>query len=98
MSSPCRNIARTAGMSRGQAVVDRAAKTLAGMPLEEQDKKRLIYGALPSPLLIVLLPVGLLGLCERRVGAVARPCRFLFCFMRIIRSFRRIMRSRSRRR
>lgn len=54
------------GMSRAQGIFDRAAKTLAGLPLAEQDRKRLIYGALPSPVLIVLLPVGLLGLCHRR--------------------------------
>jgi hypothetical protein len=46
-------------------VIDRAAKTLAGLPLEEQDPKRLIYGALPSPILIILLPVGIFGLCCR---------------------------------
>jgi hypothetical protein len=53
-------------MSRARGVIDRAAKTLAGLPLAEQDKQRLIYGALPSPLLIVLLPVGLLGLGKGR--------------------------------
>jgi hypothetical protein len=54
------------GKSRLDGLVDRAARTLAGPPLEEQEKSRLIYGALPSPLLIALLPVGLLGLRERR--------------------------------
>ncbi|MDB5319038.1 MAG: hypothetical protein JWN40_669, partial [Phycisphaerales bacterium] len=54
------------GKSRLDGLVDRAARTLAGPPLEEQEKGRLIYGALPSPLLIALLPVGLLGLCDRR--------------------------------
>ena len=63
------------GMSRMEGVVDRAAKTLTGMPLEEQDKKRLISGALPSPLLIALLPVGLLGLCGRRWALwLGLPC------------------------
>jgi hypothetical protein len=54
------------GKSRMEAVVDRTSRTLAGPPLEEQEKKRLIYGALPSPLLIALLPVGLLGLVDRK--------------------------------
>jgi hypothetical protein len=54
------------GKTRLDGLVDRAGRTLAGPPLEEQEKMRLIYGALPSPLLIALLPVGLLGLCDRR--------------------------------
>jgi 4-amino-4-deoxy-L-arabinose transferase-like glycosyltransferase len=54
------------GRSRLDGLVDRASRTLAGPPLEEQEKARLIYGALPSPLLIALLPLGLLGLCARR--------------------------------
>jgi hypothetical protein len=58
------------GKSRLDGLVDRAARTLAGPPLEEQERARLIYGALPSPLLIALLPVGLLGLCDRRRWAV----------------------------
>src|SRR5205823_10938399 len=52
--------------SRAQAVVDRAARLFAGPPLQEQEKNRLIYGVLPNPLLIALLPVGLLGLTHRR--------------------------------
>jgi 4-amino-4-deoxy-L-arabinose transferase-like glycosyltransferase len=54
------------GKSRMEAVIDRTSRTLAGPPLEEQEKNRLVYGTLPSPLLIALLPVGLLGLVERR--------------------------------
>ena len=52
--------------SRSQLVVDRAARLFAGPPLAEQEKNRLIYGVLPNPLLIALLPVGLLGLTHRR--------------------------------
>jgi hypothetical protein len=60
--------------SRGQRLLERAAWLLAGPPLEEQDRARLIYGALPNPLLIALLPVGLLGLCHRRwVATFALP-------------------------
>src|SRR4029453_8722016 len=58
------------GMSRVEAGIDRTAKTFSGAPLEEQDKKRLICGALPSPLLVALLPVGLLGLTDRRMWAL----------------------------
>jgi hypothetical protein len=58
------------GKSRLDGLVDRAARTFAGPPLEEQEKTRLIYGSLPSPLLIALLPVGLLGLSDRRRWAV----------------------------
>ena len=53
--------------SRFDSLVNRATLTLAGPPLEEQEPKRLIYGALPTPLLIALLPVGLLALCHRRL-------------------------------
>jgi 4-amino-4-deoxy-L-arabinose transferase-like glycosyltransferase len=62
--------------SRVQGVVDRATRTLTGPPLEEEgDKNRLIYGALPSPLLVALLPVGLLGLCGcRRWVWLGLPC------------------------
>ena len=52
--------------SRSQAVVDRAARLFTGPPLQEQEKHSLIYGVLPNPLLIALLPVGLLGLTRRR--------------------------------
>jgi hypothetical protein len=58
------------GKSRVESVIDRASRTLAGPPLEEQEKNRLIYGAVPSPLLIALLPVGLQGLAERRQWVV----------------------------
>jgi hypothetical protein len=54
------------GKSRVESLIDRVSRTLAGPPLEKQEKNRLIYGALPSPLLIALLPVGLLGLAERK--------------------------------
>src|SRR5258706_5942426 len=57
------------GKSRLDGLVDRAARTFAGPPMEEQEKSRLIYGALPSPLLIALLPVGLLSLGDRRPWA-----------------------------
>jgi hypothetical protein len=52
--------------SRSQAVIDRTARLFAGPPLQEQEKNSLIYGVLPNPLFITLLPVGLLGLTRRR--------------------------------
>jgi hypothetical protein len=57
---------RKVGQGRGERVMDRTGRLLAGPPLEEQEETRRIYGALPNPLLIGLLPVGLLGLCGRR--------------------------------
>jgi hypothetical protein len=47
-------------------LIDRATKLLAGPPLEEQEPGRLVYGALPSPLLVALLPVGLVAMLGRR--------------------------------
>jgi hypothetical protein len=47
-------------------LLDRTTKLLAGPPLEEQEPGRLIYGALPTPLLVALLPVGLVALLGRR--------------------------------
>jgi hypothetical protein len=54
------------GQSARARVVDRTSKLLAGPPPEEQEEGKRIYGALPSPLLIALLPVGLLGVLDRR--------------------------------
>jgi hypothetical protein len=57
---------RAVGQRTGERAHDRLSRLLAGPPLEEQEKTRLIYGALPTPLLIPLLPVGLLALHHRR--------------------------------
>jgi hypothetical protein len=47
-------------------LIDRTTKLFAGPPAEEQEPGRLVYGALPSPLLVVLLPVGLVAMLGRR--------------------------------
>jgi hypothetical protein len=47
-------------------LIDRTTKLLAGPPLEEQEPGRLVYGALPTPLLVALVPVGLVTMLSRR--------------------------------
>jgi hypothetical protein len=47
-------------------LTDRATRLLVGPPMEEQEAGKYVYGAVPSPLLVALLPVGLIGLLDRR--------------------------------
>jgi hypothetical protein len=54
------------GQSGRARIMDRATKLLAGPPPEEEEPGRRVYGALPSPLLTALLPVGLIGVLDRR--------------------------------
>jgi hypothetical protein len=61
------------GQSRSDRVLDRASKLLAGPPSTEEEPGRRIYGALPSPLLIALLPLGLLAMTNRRYWMLWAP-------------------------
>ena len=47
-------------------LADRATRLLVGPPKEEQEAGKYVYGAVPSPLLVALLPVGLIGVLDRR--------------------------------
>lgn len=68
------------GQSRLANLIDRTTRTLAGPPLEEQEKNRLIYGALPTPLLVTLLPLGLLALGRRRWVVIIPVALFLLIY------------------
>lgn len=68
------------GNSRLANLIDRTTRTLAGPPLEEQEKNRLVYGALPTPLLVTLLPLGLLALGRRRWVVVIPVGLFLLVY------------------
>ena len=61
---------RREGTPRLHRLIDRAARTLAGPELREQPDRQRVYGALPTPLLIGLLPVGLLALADRKRWAL----------------------------
>jgi 4-amino-4-deoxy-L-arabinose transferase-like glycosyltransferase len=54
-------------------LIDRTTKLLAGPPLEEQEPGRLVYGALPTPLLVALVPVGLMAMMGRRRWMLLLP-------------------------
>jgi hypothetical protein len=64
---------RREGTPRLHRLIDRAARTLAGPELREQPDRQRVYGALPSPLLIGLLPVGLIGFSNRRLWPLWAP-------------------------
>jgi hypothetical protein len=54
------------GTPRLHRLIDLTTRTLTGPELREQNDRQRIYGTLPSPLLIALLPVGLLALGDRK--------------------------------